>query len=94
MIAARNAPRNTVIAGTPDAVAHAVEHLRQDGIDARPLSVSRAFHSPLLDPAVAPFRDVLERLTFNAPTIPLVTNRTGRSRPPRSQPPGSQPPTS
>ena len=78
VIAARNAPRNTVIAGTPDAVAHAVEHLRQDGIDARALSVSRAFHSPLLDPAVAPFRDVLESLTYNAPTIPLVTNRTGR----------------
>lgn len=44
---------------------------------ALPLKVSGGFHSPFMEEAAAQFRRELEGITFDAPKLPLYSNRTG-----------------
>ncbi|MDH6133805.1 acyl transferase domain-containing protein/acyl carrier protein [Kitasatospora sp. MAA4] len=76
-IAAVNGPSSVVISGTEQGV----EEVRAHFADRRStrLRVSHAFHSPLMDPMLADFREVLNGLSFAAPTIPLISNLTGGS---------------
>lgn len=72
-----NAPDQTVISGDPDAVAQAGEACKAAGARrVLPLKVSGAFHSPLMQPAVAGLRDALAATTLNAPRFPVVANAT------------------
>ena len=43
-----------------------------------PLKVSGAFHSALMEPAVAPLRKRLEAIEFHEPRFPIVSNVTAR----------------
>ncbi|MEV7027848.1 type I polyketide synthase, partial [Kitasatospora sp. NPDC093558] len=74
-IAAINGPHSIVVSGTEEAVA-AIEAHFADRRTTR-LRVSHAFHSPLMDPMLEDFREVLTKLTYSAPSIPLVSNLTG-----------------
>ncbi|MGW6599927.1 SDR family NAD(P)-dependent oxidoreductase [Streptomyces sp. NPDC055036] len=77
-IAAVNGPESVVVSGAPDAVDGLAARLKTRGVRARRLSVSHAFHSSLLDPALAEFDAVLAPLEFAEPTLPIVSNVTGR----------------
>jgi acyl transferase domain-containing protein/acyl carrier protein len=77
VIAAVNAPRQVVIAGPRAEVDAVSADLAAAGLAVRPLAVSHAFHSPLLEPMLDAFEAVAARVTYAPPRIRLVSNVTG-----------------
>lgn len=76
-IAAINGPENVVISGEKDAIQIIAETLGAQGIKTKELTVSHAFHSPLMEPMLDDFAKVARTITYHAPQIPLVSNVTG-----------------
>jgi len=76
-LAAVNGPHNVVFSGRSSALAALVAHLTADGIKTTPLTVSHAFHSPLMTPMLAAFQTVAEAITYHSPQLPLIANGTG-----------------
>ncbi|WP_239004863.1 ACP S-malonyltransferase [Paenibacillus tepidiphilus] len=72
-----NAGNQTVISGIRGAVEEAAVSLKQAGAQVIPLKVSAPFHSPLMEPAIAPFRELLGGLTLHPLQHPVVSNVTG-----------------
>lgn len=70
-----NSPDQIVISGDPAAVARAGEACKARGAKrVIPLKVSGAFHSPLMEPAVAGLQAALAEATFADPAFPVVAN--------------------
>ena len=76
-LAAINAPKQTVVAGTLEAVAALEKRLEAHGLGYRRLRTSHAFHSEMMEPALQEFRAYLQRVRFHAPEIPYLSNVTG-----------------
>lgn len=76
-IAAYNGPANTVVSGNADAVAAARAAFEASGIACKPLSVSHAFHSPLMEPALGPFHGFATRLAYTPLRYPLASGLLG-----------------
>jgi acyl transferase domain-containing protein/NAD(P)-dependent dehydrogenase (short-subunit alcohol dehydrogenase family)/acyl carrier protein len=72
-----NSHSQCVIGGASEAVQRAVQRFREDGYEAMLLPVSHAFHTSIVAPASQPLRQVLNRLRFSPPSLPLVANVTG-----------------
>ncbi|KAB8169629.1 type I polyketide synthase, partial [Streptomyces mimosae] len=76
-IAAINTADSVVIAGDAEACETLVTQLTEEGIRTRRLKVSHAFHSPHMDPVLEDFQATAATLTYQPPTIPVVSNTTG-----------------
>ena len=76
-VAAVNGPRSTAISGGEGAIAQISTQLKAQNIQHKPLKVSRAFHSPLMEPMLAAFRQVAESVSYQPPKIDIVSNLTG-----------------
>ena len=77
-IAAINSPLNTVISGKTDDVRAVLERLAHEGMEAKPLAVSHAFHSPLVAPILDEFEQFARSVEHRAPIVDLLSNVTGR----------------
>ena len=77
-IAGVNGPANIVISGKKEDVQKVVDSFQAKGVETRPLKVSHAFHSPLMDPILDEFEQIASELEFSAPSIPIISNLTGK----------------
>lgn len=77
MVANYNAPGQIIISGEQRALEQAVELAKVRGAKkVIPLSVSGAFHSPVMYPAVAGMTQALATAPLHAPTLPIISNIT------------------
>ncbi|GAA6617368.1 hypothetical protein NUACC26_031780 [Scytonema sp. NUACC26] len=76
-IATINSKNNIVISGKSEAVRAIVAALQLEGIESRPLKVSHAFHSPLMEPMLDALEDAVNQVSVQALRLPLISNLTG-----------------
>jgi myxalamid-type polyketide synthase MxaB len=76
-IAAYNGPESVVFSGEKAAVEAVAKDLEAQGIKVKPLEVSQAFHSPLMDLMLKEFEAIAHQVKFAAPQIPIVSNVSG-----------------
>ncbi|MBX3148329.1 MAG: SDR family NAD(P)-dependent oxidoreductase [Gemmatimonadales bacterium] len=76
-IAAYNGPANTVISGAGVEVDAVCTALGARGITTRPLVVSHAFHSALMDPILDEFEAIAATVQYTAPSGRLLSNLSG-----------------
>jgi acyl transferase domain-containing protein/non-ribosomal peptide synthetase component F len=76
-LAAVNGPRLTVASGPAAAVEALAEELAGRGVRARRMRNSRAFHSAMMEPALAPFAAAVARVERRPPRLPYLSNVTG-----------------
>ncbi|MEU4782543.1 type I polyketide synthase [Micromonospora sp. NPDC023633] len=72
-IAAVNGPSSVVFSGPESAVAEAARRCGERGARIKRLAVSHAFHSALMDPALAGFAAALATVELQRPRLPLLT---------------------
>ncbi|GID32387.1 type I polyketide synthase [Paractinoplanes brasiliensis] len=78
-VAAVNGPHSTVLSGERTALAIVVAAFQATGGKASWLRVGQAFHSPLIEPALAGLRPAATRLDPAEPRITLVSDLTGKA---------------
>lgn len=77
IIANQNSNTQVVLAGPTPAIEHAAQALDAQGFTVTPLSVSAAFHTPLVGHASAPFAAAVQPVDFQPARIPVYSNTTG-----------------
>jgi [acyl-carrier-protein] S-malonyltransferase len=77
VVANRNSPAQSVASGTVTAIARLEVLAKEAKVRAIRLPVAGAFHSALMQPALQPVLDVLDRIEVRAPAFPIAENVTG-----------------
>ena len=77
----KNSLKQTVVSGTIDGVNEVIEKCKVKGIQTTLLSVSTAFHTKIVASASAALNAYLDKITFNSPNIPILSNVTGEFYP-------------
>ncbi|WP_329430501.1 acyltransferase domain-containing protein [Streptosporangium sp. NBC_01495] len=76
-IAAINGPAQCVVTGPAADVDRLRDRLAGEGVDARPLRISAAAHSPLVEPALAGYAELVAKVPLRPPAIRWISDRTG-----------------
>ncbi len=76
-VAAINDRGSCVVGGSEDGIAALTDHLAAQGILARRVRTSHAFHSQSMDEVLPRFAEYLASVTLHEPTIPMLSNITG-----------------
>lgn len=77
LVANQNSSAQVVISGGVAAIERAEALAKRRKVRAIRLNVAGAFHSPLMEPAVAPIVDELRTVEIRAPRFPIAENVTG-----------------
>ncbi|MBF6194195.1 type I polyketide synthase [Nocardia sp. CDC186] len=77
-IAAVNGPKELVLSGAARTITRVREALAARGVAIKPLTVSHAFHSPLMEPMIERFAAVARECTYRKPVLPLYSTVRGR----------------
>jgi [acyl-carrier-protein] S-malonyltransferase len=77
LVANENSPQQVVISGSVSAIERAEELCAARKVRSIRLKVAGAFHSPLMEPAVAPVGTAIDAVPFAAPRVPIASNVTG-----------------
>ena len=67
-----------VVSGTADAIEAAEAHFATQSVRTKRLKTSHAFHSHLMEPALAPFAEIANKVDFKKPQLPLICNVSGK----------------
>jgi malonyl CoA-acyl carrier protein transacylase len=76
VVANDNAPGQIVLAGPRDRLTQVEDLAGERGLRAIALPVAGAFHSPSMEPAVAPFRAALDAADIAEPRFPVISCAT------------------
>ena len=76
-LAVSNSPSMSVVSGTKEAIAQLQQQLSAKSISYQLLHTSHAFHSPMMEGAIAPLVEHLRGVKLNSPQIPFISNVTG-----------------
>ena len=76
-IASDNGPSLCVVAGPTAAIEGFQARLEAQGIVCKHLHTSHAFHSPMMDPVVEPFTQLVARVPLSEPRIRFVSTLSG-----------------
>jgi len=77
LIANYNSPNQLVASGSVEAIEELEAALKADRARGVRLNVSGAWHSPLMNDAVAPLEEAIEAIEFNDAKMPIALNVTG-----------------
>ncbi|GGN69424.1 type I polyketide synthase [Nocardia rhizosphaerihabitans] len=77
-VAAVNGPTDLVLSGAATALDRLRTVLSERQVVAKPLTVSHAFHSPLMAPMLEKFAVVARECTYRAPALPIYSTVRGR----------------
>lgn len=77
-VAAANGPALCVISGPHESIHQIQEMLEKRDIVCKKLFTSHAFHSPMMDPIVEPFRALVASITLHPPKVPVYSTATSR----------------
>lgn len=77
-IAAINSTSQVVFAGENEAIRQLNLQCQSQGIRCTELQVSHAFHSELLRPMIAEFKQIAETIEYHAPKLVLISNVSGK----------------
>jgi phthiocerol/phenolphthiocerol synthesis type-I polyketide synthase E len=76
-LSAINGLSGCVVAGPTPAIDGLQMLLTEKQIGCRLLQTSHAFHSPMMQPIIAPFMELFKHIKLNPPKIPYLSNLTG-----------------
>jgi amino acid adenylation domain-containing protein len=72
-IAAINGPSLCVVSGPTELINALQAELEAEEIICKPLHTSHAFHSPMMDPIIAPFAELVKTIQLSPPKIPFIS---------------------
>jgi acyl transferase domain-containing protein len=76
-LAAVNSPKHCVVSGKTRDIEKLEKQLSEKNIFCRRLHTSHAFHSPMMEPIMNDFAEVVRKVNLAPPTIPFISGVTG-----------------
>jgi acyl transferase domain-containing protein len=76
-LAAVNSPKHCVVSGKTRDIEKLEKQLSEKNIFCRRLHTSHAFHSPMMEPIMNDFAEVVGKVNLAPPTIPFISGVTG-----------------
>ncbi|MEU6461111.1 beta-ketoacyl synthase N-terminal-like domain-containing protein [Streptomyces sp. NPDC046976] len=76
-----NAPRQSMVCGPDSAVEDLVRSFRAQGVICQVLPFRSGFHTPMLEPYLAPIQEAADRFRLHPPTVPVWSGTTARPFP-------------